>query len=250
MLVSDRAGLTIQRNIGVNFLIDNAALDDKCIVVFFDDDFRPADNWLCEACAIFQDPKIVGLTGQVLADGAKRGIGNLSESDATSYIDGALPPLNHWAQGAIIRDVDSVYGCNMAFQGFVLKLYSFDEMLPLYAWQEDRDMTSLALRQGRVVFAPKCRGVHLGSKSSRVSGDQLGYSQVANLFYMQKKGTVKWPTLLRFILRAMLSNSFHAIVRRKTFDYLGRLSGNVRALSDVLRGLDHPQRACNRDFRI
>ena len=66
----------------------------------------------------------------------------------------------------------------------------FDERLVLYGWQEDIDFTSQLRQRGRVVCVSNIRGVHLGLKAGRVSGERFGYSQVVNPVYLIRKGTV------------------------------------------------------------
>jgi len=244
-IVSDRAGLPIQRNIGLaklKVLIGADSLQDGHAVIFFDDDFRPAREWLESAVSVFVENKeIVGLTGSVLADGVKRQ--TVSEAEAVQYLNGEKRPHDHWASGGEARDVNSVYGCNMAFRGAVVGKCVFDERLPLYAWQEDRDFTGQALRFGRVIYTPKCRGVHLGVKGARSNGVRLGYSQIANPIYLAKKGTMENRIMLRFVMRAIASNHYGAILRRThPGDFSGRLKGNYYALFDLLRRQCRPEK--------
>jgi hypothetical protein len=91
----------------------------------------------------------------------------------------------------------------MAFTDTVIRQTRFDVNLPLYGWQEDRDYTDMALRLGRVIYFPDCRGVHLGVKSGRTGGGKLGYSQIANPVYLMKKGTMGYKIGLKFIGRAL-----------------------------------------------
>ena len=244
MLLTSRAGLPIQRNAALSHLdrVDEFRhADDGAIVVFFDDDFRPACDWIEAAVATFHtDPTIVGLTGRVLADGVK-GEG-LSEDDARDYLCARRSPQSHWANGTDVRDVGSAYGCNMAFRASIVGALRFDERLPLYGWQEDRDFSGQAMRHGRVVFTPDCAGVHLGAKTGRTKGTRLGYSQIANPLYLMRKGTMGRLVGLRFLARAIAANLVNSVRPHPLIDYRGRLSGNCVAIADLVRLRCAPER--------
>jgi len=203
--------------------------DGAFMAAFFDDDFRPDEDWLARAAETLSlSGSVAGLTGHVLADGILRG--GIREEDARDYLAGRRPPERHWASGSKPRDVDSVYGCNMAFRDTVLRGCRFDEELALYGWQEDRDFTGQARRFGRIILEPECRGVHLGVSSARTSGLRLGYSQIANLVYMARKGTTDWGTALRLMSRNVAANVIKPFLGRREVDYPGRLRGNLLAI--------------------
>jgi len=247
VLTAKSPGLCIQRNCGVEHL--RAHLDASCpstpfFVVFFDDDYRPAHDWLEQAKRVFEaQPDVAGLTGRVLADGVHGD--PIGEDAGKDYLSGRRSPEAHWATGDEPRSLTSMYGCNMAFRDSVIRSCRFDENLPLYGWQEDRDYTSQASRLGRTIYLPGCRGVHLGSKSGRISGLRFGYSQIANPFYMWRKGTISARNGMRFVVRHLLSNSVRTLQSNERHDYPGRLKGNVMALTDLVRGSCHPTRILN-----
>ncbi|MEM6536811.1 MAG: glycosyltransferase [Pseudomonadota bacterium] len=244
--ILNEPGASKQRNRGVDELaIGNAeASSSGSFIAFFDDDFRLADDWLEKAAYTFSaDSGIVGLTGQILADGIK-GPG-LSEQDAADYLTGKNAPEKHWATGSEMRDIDSVYGCNMAFRTGVVDGCRFDENLPLYSWQEDRDFTSQARKIGRVVYQPTCRGVHLGVKRGRQSGLKLGYSQIANPIYLAKKGTATNAWKRKLLLRALAANTIYSVSPPSYTDYRGRLAGNFLAIRDLITGGCRPDRILN-----
>jgi hypothetical protein len=240
-IVSPRIGLAAQRNCGIEFLERGgyfAPEKGQFFCAFFDDDYRLADDWLKRADERLEKGCIVGLTGQILADGVRTG--GLTENQATAFLNGETPPQSHWASGVNERDTGSVYGCNMAFIDTVIRQTRFDENLPLYGWQEDRDYTGMAKKIGRVIYFPNCRGVHLGVKSGRTSGIKLGYSQIANPLYLMKKGTMEYRIGLKFIARALAANTVRSLSDHPFIDYRGQLRGNMRALLDVLLMRSHP----------
>ncbi|HVE07473.1 MAG TPA: glycosyltransferase family A protein [Paraburkholderia sp.] len=246
LMLSQAPGLTVQRNVGVAQLLrdlDDENMREPWFAAFFDDDFRPERAWLARCAALFSEaPGVIGMTGQVLADGVRgRGI---SEADALKYLRGEYPRQPHWASGEERRLLNSAYGCNMAFVERVIRSCRFDEALPLYGWQEDQDYTSQALKLGlgEFLYEPACRGVHLGVKGGRISGVRFGYSQIANPIFLMKKDTMERKKAYKFITRHLLSNVYHSLRRDPIFDYRGRLKGNVLAFVDFVRGASHPQR--------
>ena len=237
-LISPKAGLTSQRNFGIEYL---RALDgelfDNSVCVFFDDDFRPDSRWLENALRIFSESAhIAGVTGRVLADGIHHPTG-ISEAAAIKYLSGIIEPdTQHFTSHEGQRPISALYGCNMAIRSKYFRSCKFDENLPAYGWQEDRDITGQLANFGTCVLDSSCRGVHLGSKKGRVSGVKFGYSQVANLTYMRSKGTITFPVCAQFIGRNFCANIIKSIFgfKYKHVDYRGRLLGNFMAFRDLL----------------
>lgn len=241
ILQAPRAGLTLQRNCGIAHARERGLLGDTpSFCVFFDDDFRPADNWIEQAqrCFVAQ-PDVMGITGHVLADGV-HGL-PISSDEARQFISGQRPPNQHWASGDTIREMDCLYGCNMAFRGSAMKACEFDEVLPLYGWQEDQDYSSQIAQHGRLIYLPDCKGVHLGSSSGRTSGLRLGYSQIINPIYLIRKGTMSKKKAYKFIARHLVANSVKSFIINHRIDYRGRLRGNLRALKDLGLGVCDPR---------
>lgn len=180
------------------------------------------------------------MTGWVLADGIT-GPG-ISEADAKRYLTGDLQPEPHESRGHIGKSLQSAYGCNMAFSGSVSRAYRFDEHLPAYGWLEDRDYTGQALALGHVIGVGACKGVHLGTKSGRVSGVKFGYSQIANPVFLARKGTMKWWHSGRMMSRNILANHVKTFRPEAWVDRKGRMKGNWMGLFDLVRGRLHPER--------
>ncbi|QBQ98383.1 glycosyltransferase family 2 protein [Paraburkholderia pallida] len=252
LLIAKSSGLTTQRNAGIEALLAdlhgeagnaqaNAQSEARWFVSFFDDDFRPHRGWLRGCETLFEEnAHVIGMTGQLLADGVKGG--GLTEADALAWLSGERAPQEHWATGAQRREIGCAYGCNMAFVDRVIRQCRFDEALPLYGWQEDYDFTARALAHGTAVYEPSCLGVHMGVKSGRTSGVRLGYSQIANPVYLARKHTMKRGRACNFISRNLISNLYHSFSANALFDYRGRLKGNLLAFFDMVRGTIHPQR--------
>lgn len=224
-------GLPKQRNVLM-------AASDADIIVFFDDDFLPADTFIAETEALFlARPDIVIATGKVLADGAN-GPGILYD-DAVATLAADQPP-----QPPVLTPTYGGYGCNMAFRLAVAKAHDirFDENLPLYGWWEDIDFSRRLAPYGKIMNSNALRGVHLGSKSGRTSGVKLGYSQIANIIYMQRKGSVSGLVAVRQVLRNLIANHLRYFKPEAWVDRAGRIKGNWIALTDILKGRMHPER--------
>jgi hypothetical protein len=228
-------GLTIQRNALL------AYCRDFDVLVFFDDDFWPSARYLeaIEQCYRANDD-IVMITGRVLADGIK-GPG-LSIREAQTL-------LESWSSANAGEDrktdVYNGYGCNMAIrlssmQGFSIE---FDKKLPLYGWLEDVDFSRRVAALGRIVRLEAACGVHLGVKSGRQSGVCLGYSQLANPFYLARKGTMTAGRAVRQVAKNVCMNLACSFRPEPFVDRRGRLWGNVLALADFIAGRLDPMRA-------
>lgn len=231
-----RPGSTFQRNDGLAL-----AGSRYSTIVFFDDDFVPSRFWLERMSGIFKSrPDIAGLTGTVLADGTRtEGIKLDAAKDMVQLRDadpshgGALH--EHFAYGSNV-------GCNMAYRYCAMHDITFDEKLPLYAWHEDSDFRGQVERRGLFVRADELWGVHLGHKQGRHNGLTLGYSQIANAFYLARKGTVPARFLAGIAGRNLVINALRSFRPEPFVDRRGRLRGNLLALADLVRGRIRPDR--------
>lgn len=226
-------GLTRQRNRALDLI----GPDD--VLLFLDDDFLMAPDYLAALEALFTTrPDVVLATGTVLKDGI---IGpGIPLDDAVATVS-ALAPV---ADPQLVP-VYNGYGCNMAVRGrpVVAANLRFDVALPLYGWLEDVDFSRALAPHGALVRSDALRGVHMGTKTGRVSGLRLGYSQVANPIYLMSKGTMRASRAAAILLRNLVRNLTRALWPEPEVDRRGRLRGNLRAFADLLRGRLHPQRA-------
>jgi GT2 family glycosyltransferase len=227
------AGLPRQRNA----ILD--AIGDCDAVLFLDDDFLTAPDYLAvteRVLAAHSD--CVVTTGTVIADGAKGPGITVPEGRAILAADG------HAGDPLAVAPHFNGYGCNMALRLAPMRdrALRFDENLPLYGWYEDLDLTRRLGEHGRILRLAGARGVHLGTKSGRVPGTKLGYSQVANSLYLARKGSYPWNRALRSVARHLAMNALRAPFPEPHVDRAGRLRGNLIALADLLRGRMHPMR--------
>ncbi len=225
-------GLCAQRNTGLNHIGDSADL-----IVFFDDDFVPADNHLERLEAFFlKNPDIAGATGLVLRDGVT-GPG-LTYEDADRAIAAHRPsPPEAWSR----KTRSSLYGCNMSFRRRAIESLRFDEDLPLYGWLEDVDFSSQAGRWGPIVETNAVAGVHLGVKGGRLSGLRFGYSQIVNPVYLRRKGTIGLKQAADNVGGNFIANHLRALAPEPHIDRWGRVKGNWLAIRDIARGKIDPK---------
>lgn len=209
------------------------------IVLFIDDDFLLAPDYLALLEAIFSEhADVVMTTGDVMADGIM-GPGFSLQEGLAALEAGLEAPARQ-----TIETTRNAYGCNMAVRvdTVIANNLRFDEHLPLYAWFEDVDFSIRAGKFGRIVKCGALRGVHLGTKSWRTPGKKLGYSQVANMVYLNRKGVLPGWTALGNILRNSAANVVRSVRPVPYADHRGRLHGNFIAFGDLLRGRLDPRR--------
>lgn len=216
-VVRGAVGLPAQRNL----IIRNTNAD---IVLFLDDDFLPAADFVEHAARLFSaEQTIVAATGAIIADGI---IGpGFDFQQGYEMLNAAE---DHEAD--TITEVYNVYGCNMALRLDTIRNNNlkFDENLPLYAWWEDVDFSRQLAPFGKIVRFDRLRGVHLGFKrSGRTPGRRLGYSQIANRVYLARKGSVSWQHAWIGILRNLSANVVHLARPEPWVDRRGRLRGNI-----------------------
>lgn len=238
MIVSGRSGLADQRNGCLDWLFDKypECASSTSVIIALDDDFLPERRWLERCEAIFlANGSYAGVTGTLLADGASNAGYDEAEGDAILATGQPLLPATDWRRKPGM--VEGLYGCNMAFRGSVARDLRFDANLPLYSWQEDFDFSSRLKLKGELYCSDELIGVHLATKTARTQGLRMGYSQIANLIYLARKGTCPPGRATKFILKNLLSNVARSIAFQEPYvDRRGRLRGNVIALAHLMVG--------------
>jgi GT2 family glycosyltransferase len=232
-----RKGLTSQRNLII------AAAAEADILLFLDDDFFVAPNYLAELETLFNaHPRIVLATGLVVADGIT------SAGIAPDEADSILRNLAAAADTGP-APIYNAYGCNMAIRLAPVRAHAitFDENLPLYGWLEDVDFSRRLAPHGEIVKSRLLRGVHLGAKGGRNSGLKFGYSQIANPLYMARRRSLSPRRALAQIARNLAMNLLKSKSPEPWIDRAGRLAGNRLALADLAHGRLAPQRILTLD---
>jgi GT2 family glycosyltransferase len=233
--VFGKRGLCAQRNQAVE-----QAIRRSDVITFFDDDFLPATDYLEKIERAFTaNPDWVVLRGEAVYDGAS--------GPGYSFAEG-LALLRDFEARCRARPVpeevvDHVggYGCNMSIRTSAIGALRFDERLPLYSWQEDIDFTSQFRGKGRIVGMKNLCGVHLATKSGRISGVKFGYSQVANPVYLVRKGTMPAGFAFKLMARNIAANTAKSLKPEPYIDRFGRLKGNLLAAFHILTGRVDPE---------
>lgn len=231
-VVQGATGSSHQRNAMI-------AASSADVMVFFDDDFLPAANFLAEVETLFAtDPQVMVATGHVIQDGAQGAGLELEEGSRILDADDFRGP-------ASVQPIFNGYGCNMAIRLAPAREHAirFDENLPLYAWLEDVDFSRQLAAYGKVVKSKRLRGVHLGTKKAgRSPGRRLGYSQIANRIYIRRKGNMTWFQTWEGNVQNFAANLVKSLKPEPWVDRRGRLAGNILALRDLVTGQIDPRK--------
>ncbi|KIT16300.1 glycosyltransferase family 2 protein [Jannaschia aquimarina] len=234
-VVLSEKGLPRQRNAALDKIGDRAD-----IVVFYDDDFVPTKTSLAGVEAFFDAfADVNGATGDLIADGI-HGAG-YSHGDAMDLVTAYERDHSEQAPTIIREGLAGLYGCNMVYRLTAVGTERFDETLPLYGWQEDIDFA--ARIPGRRVKTDAFAGVHRGAKSGReTAGRRLGYSQMANPWYLWRKGTMTRRFALRLMSRNLVANHIKMLRPEPWIDRRARARGNWKALAEIATGRADPRR--------
>jgi GT2 family glycosyltransferase len=227
-VVHGSRGLTTQRNTGFRDLPPAAKY-----VLFLDDDIELAPNYL-ESMEQLLDRKLtIAVASGVSAKDGLRLARALTRDEAVSAV------LNHRCDSRT-ETAEGAYGCNMFVRRSVLDTIRFDERLPLDSWLEDYDFSVRCRGSGEVVWNLETCVAHIGAQRvARERGILVGYSQIANPYYLWQKGVIPsfgkllgkfWLPALRVTIRGMVHGKppWNAVL-----DYRGRMYGNARALADA-----------------
>lgn len=232
--ITGSRGLTRQRNLA----LDNMGFSPD-FVFYFDDDAIPREDYLSNALRVFlRSQSIVGITGNVIIDGAKEGV-EYSSAEALSALAESVR-INPFDDSSMVElPFPAMYGCNFGVRWSSVRDLRFDEHLPLYSWLEDLDFSRRCQKKGDLAKVNGCVVAHRGSRTGgRVAHTRLGYSQVANPLHLYRKGSIDFSTLTWLMRRPILKN---LILSLRT-DGEGawrraRLRGNARAIAHfVLHG--------------
>jgi hypothetical protein len=234
-VVTGVRGLAAQRNAALDALQDAGGVD---VVAFFDDDAVLRPDYLANAVRFLDaHPEVLGLTGDVLIDGATTGEVDRDAADAALARSAAEPPTGRW------RPTRELYGCNFVVRVAGAPLLRFDERLPLYSWLEDHDFARRLNRIGMLADVDDCVSVHRAAASGgRQSHVRLGYSQLMNPVYLARKGSFPLWLAAQQIFRPVAKNVLHSAAGPSTGWRRDRLRGNGKALLDIVRGRISPER--------
>lgn len=231
-VVSGSRGLTAQRNAGLD------ALPDVDVVFFFDDDAVVHRDYVRAAVDHFaRNPRCLAITGTVLADGVI--IGEIDRDPAVELVHSWRPS----PAGPSSSPSRTLFGANFAIRIGEVPDLRFDERLVLYSWLEDHDVARRLGAIGDLAKLSDAVIVHRGASSGgRTNHMRLGYSQIMNPVYLQRKGSFPvWLTAWE-IFRPTAKNVVYAVYGPQRSWRRVRLAGNARAVFDACRGRITPER--------
>ena len=222
--VASSPGLTHQRNVGLTEARHE-------IVLFLDDDARPAPEMLGGLARAFTDPTVVGVTGTVLEPRSHR-VGHqtstlrrlvfrtAAEGTFTSYgYPRRLTDLE------TPRDVEFMQGCFMSARREHARQVRFDENLAGYALAEDEDFSYRLSRLGRIRFEPSLVVVHDNTGFASSATREFARRVVLNRAYLFRKNfSPNRAARVRFgLMIAMLFG--HRLLNRNGSGALGVIDG-------------------------
>jgi GT2 family glycosyltransferase len=231
-VVTGVRGLAAQRNAALD------TLDGVDIVAFFDDDAVLRPDYVANAVRFLDGhPHVVGLTGRVLLDGATTG-----EVDRTTAASALAQSTTDGGTGQW-RESRELYGCNFVVRFSAAAHLRFDARLPLYSWLEDHDYARRLMKIGTLAKVDDCVIVHRAAASGgRQAHLRLGYSQVMNPVYLNRKGSFPAWLAAQQILRPVAKNIALAMGGSSRSWRRERLRGNGTAVCDIARGRITPER--------
>jgi len=219
-----------------NTLID--AAHDVDFLFFMDDDFLIRGDYLKNLDLFLRNcparPAVI--TGTVISDGVTKG--GLSFEQGICLLKNAsykeFPPS--------VSPAFNGYGCNMAVNMNLVRKHGirFDESLAMYGWMEDVEFSLQMKRFGEISKLGDCIGVHLGSPEGRLAARRLGYSQVANPYYICQKHSLGRATFVRYFVFRTLKNFWYSFFYFNPIRYR-RLQGNFLALIHLVTGKIDPR---------
>jgi GT2 family glycosyltransferase len=237
------AGLTLQRNVGVD-------ISTGKYIFFLDDDAVPLDRFFAEIRAVFEcDTKeeIGAVAGCIVNEmncpidrrwGLRFATGLVPRAAPMNY----LPCGIHVPRGLLkpfrgTRDVNVFFGGAVALRRDVFDTMRFSEYFQGYSFGEDTEMALRVSSQWRVVCSGDAHMLHNPAPHGRPPGLVRGRMEFVNRHFIWKRhiGRPSLPDRLRFWVDAMLQLGLDAawfVIRPWKFAYathgIGLAAGMVQ----------------------
>lgn len=196
--VRSKPGLTLQRNIGIK-------TSSGDILIFLDDDITLHKDYIKEIMHVFGSSRvrpIGGVTGQIVNAGKAKtmvqklcgfidevfaGLFFLVRSGGGGFQLSGFPTILRKGSRNI-KNVEFLYGCNMAFTREVISRFEFDENLCGYGWGEDDDIAYRVSREHQNIYTPFAR-IILNNVSPSTGGSNYALMKmgIENHYYLFRK---------------------------------------------------------------
>jgi GT2 family glycosyltransferase len=187
------AGLTLQRNIGID-------LSTREYVFFLDDDSMPLDNYFLEIRRTFNDDseKKIGAAGGSVVNELDRPIsgrwklrlalGLVPKVQPMTYAPcGTSTPKGLSSRFSGVRQVDVLPGCAFAFRREVLEQHRFSSFFDGYSQGEDMEMSLRVAADWTVVCCGDAEVLHHPAPGGRPLSFSKGRMEVRNRFFIWKR---------------------------------------------------------------
>jgi GT2 family glycosyltransferase len=209
------------------------------VILFIDDDSMVQPGWLNVLLAHYQDPRVGGAGGLVLAPGEEPLPQNhIGRIDSRGTVSGTFNVLTPGPQ-----NVTHLLGCNMSFRReILLDLGGFDPLLDRTNFRDETDVCARVGKAGyKLVYDPAAVVIHHYARKGAFSRDDQSdlnyrFSNAKNNAYFRLKNYFSLPTLLSIYLLGPARLLFEVIRGRQNAraawaDWTGRWSGALTYLS-------------------
>jgi len=225
-------GLTRQRN----HAIARAGGD---VLVFLDDDVLVDPRFLAELAGAYRDEDVVGATGRVREQGARRFGGSRSPIRRFLFGRGREGTMTRFGYPRRIqgvdeeRDVEFMQGCLMSGRREAVEQVGFDESLAGYALCEDEDFSYRLSRIGRLRYLPAAVVKHENTGFRTSASRDFNRQLMINRAYLFRKNFEQTPlSRLQFAGLLLPVLVAHRAVNR---DWQG-IRGLLEGARDAWRG--------------
>jgi glycosyltransferase involved in cell wall biosynthesis len=225
-----RAGLTVQRNVGLD-------LAEGDVVVFVDDDTEVDPGLFAALAEGYRDPGVVGVTGRVV-DRDLRRFGNMRSRWRRLLPGGGREgSLTRFGYPRRVQDetrehdVEYMLGGLMSARAEPARRIRFDEELRGYGLLEDEDFSYRLSRLGRIRFLPSASVVHrnVGAERKLSRARAFNRTVVVNRTYLFRKNFRRTPVARAQFALLIGVLAVHRAVNGEWDGVRGIVEGSVEA---------------------
>lgn len=228
-LLSDKQGLTYQRNYGVQ----------RCsgdIIVFFDDDIILEEQFIAEIARVFKEQDGVGgVMGKITNYDRSRRVSWPIKLLRKVFLLSDLSKNGKFKLSGFSTDVNGLPeltetqflsgGLTAYYKSAFNEVGGSDEKLERYGYCEDEDLSRRVSEKYKNFYTPLARCVHNESPASRDNYDKTRKMLIKHRAYLFKKNFAKTPFHFIFFWWAVLGLLLYSIYCRDLLALKGYLQG-------------------------
>jgi GT2 family glycosyltransferase len=222
--VSSPAGLTFQRNVGVD-------ASSGEYVFFLDDDCLPLPGYFASIARVLRedaDQTVVAVAGSIINQMGlpvstkwrlRVKLGLIPACEGLKYYpSGSSGPFSIVAPFTGVRPVDVVPGGASAYRRRVLEKHRFSEYFQGYAQGEDLEMSRRVAREGSLLWCGDAHVRHLHAGGGRPDWYVKGRMEVRNRFFIWKRHSpeARFSDRIRFWMDTFFSVACDAVAFLRT----------------------------------